>query len=333
MSGLYQQDFLDSLARGVESLLPVWGLSPASRLALLCISENATFRVDCPKRRHPVVIRVHRPGYHSLAEIESELAWITALRAQSSVVTTAEPLVTSNGDLVTGFEHDGEQRFVVAFEFLPGIEPSETGDLRADFESLGAITARLHAQAKNWPRPSTFVRKTWDFETMLGNKPHWGNWREALGLDEPGRELLERCAETLQRQLAEFGKGPERFGLIHADLRLANLLVDGDQLAVIDFDDCGFSWYLYDFAAAISFIETSPQIPALQSAWVTGYRSVGELSREDEQALPMFVMLRRLLLTAWIASHSETPTAAELGSDYTLGTLKLARAYLGDRSD
>jgi len=39
-------------------------------------------------------------------------------------------------------------------------------------------------------------------------------------------------------------------------------------------------------------------------------------------------MLRRMLLTAWIASHHETPTARELGAEYTQGTLDLARSWL-----
>ena len=47
----------------------------------------------------------------------------------------------------------------------------------------------------------------------------------------------------------------ERFGLVHADLRLANLLVEDEKVNVIDFDDCGYSWFMYDFGTAVSFID------------------------------------------------------------------------------
>ncbi len=60
--------------------------------------------------------------------------------------------------------------------------------------------------------------------------------------------LLGRLDETLRRRLAAYGQGPDRFGLVHADIRLANLLVDGEHVRVIDFDDCGWSWFMYDFA-------------------------------------------------------------------------------------
>ena len=91
-----------------------------------------------------------------------------------------------------------------------------------------------------------------------------------------------RCStasiRTLWLRLAEYGTAPDRFGLIHADMRLGNLLVDGDTVTLIDFDDCGFCWFAYDFAAAISFHETNPAIPALKAAWLEGYQAVRPLT-------------------------------------------------------
>ena len=44
--------------------------------------------------------------------------------------------------------------------------------------------------------------------------------------------------------------------------------------------------------------------------------------------LPTFILLRRILLLAWIASHRETPTAQAYGQSYTNGALALAESYL-----
>ena len=125
-----------------------------------------------------------------------------------------------------------------------------------------------------------------------------------------------------------FFKSDSRFGLIHGDMRLANLLVDGPRVKVIDFDDCGFSWFIYDCATTVSFFEHAPEVPQLIEAWVRGYRRVGTLSAEDEAEIGTFVMLRRLLLVAWIGSHSETELAQAMGDDYTAGTVPLCEAYL-----
>ncbi|GAB6908367.1 Aminoglycoside phosphotransferase [Desulfosarcina cetonica] len=327
MADMYHDRFIREMQSGVKGLLQAWGLAPQSDVRLLNISENATFIARDAEAGRAVVIRVHRPGYHTREEIESELTWIDSL-IEDGVISTASPLSLQSGGRIAAFRHAGEDRLVVGFEFLKGSEPAPENDLKKDFHTLGAITARLHNHTQRWTAPAGFIRKTWDFESMLGSTPLWGDWRKAMGLDARGREVLEATAARLRRHLDIYGKKRDRFGLVHADLRLANLLVDGQTLSVIDFDDCGFSWFMYDFAAAISFIEEDPQIPDLQASWVAGYRSVKPLSAADEATIPTFIMLRRLLLTAWVASHAETETAQALGPAYTQGTLRLAARYL-----
>ncbi|MBO0662566.1 phosphotransferase [Jiella sp. MQZ9-1] len=323
---MYDDDFLDHLQAGLIPLLPCWGLAEGAEVKLLTISENATFLASDPRGTRRV-LRVHRPGYHRRDEILSELAWISALIADG-VVETPRPVERGDqGGLIAELAHGAETREVVAFEFMSGREPTPAAGLVPWFERLGGITARLHLHARNWTQPKGFSRKIWDFESMLGSRPLWGDWRAAIGLEPAQEALLERTAARLRDRLDGYGKG-ERFGLVHADLRLANLLVEGDRLGVIDFDDCGFSWFMYDFAAAISFIEMDPVVPELMAAWIAGYRRVAPLSAQDEAMLPIFVMLRRMLLTAWLASHSETPTAQELGHSYTAGTAELAEAFL-----
>ena len=106
-------------------------------------------------------------------------------------------------------------------------------------------------------------------------------------------------------------------------------MIDNGQVKVIDFDDCGFGWYMYDAATPVSFYEHEPQVPGLIESWKTGYRRVIDLPKVDENEIPTFVMLRRLLLVAWIGSHSETDLAKSMGLPYTEGTTGLCEAYLG----
>ncbi|HEX2528459.1 MAG TPA: phosphotransferase [Geminicoccus sp.] len=328
---MYDAAFLKGLEEGLRSALPAWDLPTDAPLRLLTISENATFVADDERAGRRMVFRVHRPAYHTEEEIRSELGWIQALIAERAI-STPMPLPLANGDLLGAFDDQGALRHVAAFEFISGAEPAASEDSVPWFRRLGAISARLHHHTRNWNRPGHFRRKTWDFDAMLGSRPLWGDWRDGLGLDEPGRAVLERTAAVLERRLRAYGHGPERFGLIHADLRLANLLVENDRLGIIDFDDCGFSWFMYDFAAAVSFFEHDPVVPALQAAWLDGYRSEAHVTPEDEAMMPVFLMLRRMLLTAWIASHAETPTAQEMGTPYTAGTVELAEQFLADHA-
>jgi Ser/Thr protein kinase RdoA (MazF antagonist) len=324
---LYHADFLSRLEQGLQGLSSVWGVSREADLKLLTISENATFRIADPNGGRNLIVRVHRPDYHTEAEILSELAWIDALR-QDNIVSTPQPIAARDGSLLQVFSDGETLRHAVAFEYMSGKEPDAESDLIKWYGALGEINARLHNHSRAWVRPSQFIRKTWDFDRIIGDNAYWGNWRMALGLTAEGKEILERTHRLLSAQTSGYGYGADRFGLVHCDMRAANLLVDGERLGVIDFDDCGISWFAYDFAAAISFMEHEPVVPELMSAWLEGYRRIAPLAAEHEAALPMFIMLRRMQLTAWIASHAETPTAQSMGAAYTDGTVALAEHYL-----
>ena len=192
----------------------------------------------------------------------------------------------------------------------------------------------MHRHSRQWTRPPSFERFVWDYSTTLGPRRPLGPLAGRPRHDAAtALAQLTRLDDTIRRRLERYGKGADRFGLTHADLRIANLLVDGDRTIVIDFDDCGLAWFMYDWATAVSFIEDHPQVPELQAAWVEGYRSVAPLSAEDEAELATFVMLRRLLLVAWIGSHHTFATeAAELGAGFTAGTCELAESYLAQHS-
>jgi Ser/Thr protein kinase RdoA (MazF antagonist) len=86
---------------------------------------------------------------------------------------------------------------------------------------------------------------------------------------------------------------------------------------------------MYDFATTVSFMEDHPRVPELRDAWIRGYRTVTGLDGDSLAELQTFVMLRRLLLVAWIGSHHTfAPEAAELGAGFTAGTCTLAEQYL-----
>jgi Ser/Thr protein kinase RdoA (MazF antagonist) len=325
VAGEYTPEVVAELEARVAQNLSRWGLEPGSVIRLLNVSENATFALTDVAESRELVLRVHRVGYCSAAEIRSELAWINALRRER-IIETAAPVAGIDGELVQSLQSTSGQptRYAVAFARLPGREPDASEDIGHWFERLGELSARMHGHARQWQPPPGFSRKRWDLEAMVGPHGYWGSWRDAIGLTASGAATLQRALDFIADRLRRFGTEAARFGLVHADLRLANLLVSEPHLRIIDFDDCGFSWFLYDFASAVSFIEHEPIVPQLLRAWVTGYRRVGQLAQEEVAELPTFVVLRRILLTAWLASHAEIPFARQFGAAYTAGTVALA---------
>ncbi len=314
---------LEALQQVAERAVKYYALPDDVSVTMINLSENATYRVQSADGRK-WALRVHREGYHTKAAIASELAWLMDLRA-TGVVVTPKPVKGINGEII----QEVSGRYVVLSDWETGSEPGIGQDLIKPFEVLGEVTARMHGHARQWNRPAFFSRFTWDFETSLGEaRPHWGRWRDGMGVAGEMEKLFARTVDVIGKRLGDYGQGHERFGLIHCDLRLANLLIDEGSVKVIDFDDCGFGWYMYDAATPVSFYEHEPQVPELIEAWITGYRKVLELSKDDESEIPTFVMLRRLLLVAWIGSHSETDLAKSMGLPYSEGTVGLCETYL-----
>ncbi|MDV3128538.1 phosphotransferase [Mycobacterium sp. 21AC1] len=305
--------------------LAQYDISPEASLRLLNLSENATYLVEDDGTQS--ILRVHRQNYHRPHEIESELDWLDALRVDSDV-TVPTVLPAQDGRRLVTVEVDGMPRHVVHFDMVGGAEPDEDSVTVHDFHTLGRITAALHEHSQRWVRPATFGRFAWDWEHSLGEQPRWGRWHDAEGVGPSERAVLERAQALLRDRLEAYGTGGDRFGLIHADLRLANLLVDPPAITVIDFDDCGFGWYFYDFGTAVSFIEDDPALPQWQESWVAGYRSRRELPVEDEEMLASFVLLRRLLLLAWMGSHSHSKESATKAISYAAGSCALSERYL-----
>ena len=266
-----------------------FGYSPESEISLLNISENATFKVVDSNTGTDTILRIHRPFYHTAQAIQSELDWVQALREVQLVRTPAILPAGSGEQIILAQDSTGEERHAVMFEFMPGVEPTEDR-LVDDFKTLGAITARLHDQSKQWNRPSNFFRFTWDFETALGPNGHWGSWRDGLAMGPSELEILGRLSDTLGSRLERYGKSKDRFGLVHADMRLANLLVADKDVTVIDFDDCGFGVEAQDIAVALYYLDTPEQEVSL----LDGYKSIRPLPTYTDNAMKALLLQRRL---------------------------------------
>lgn len=315
------------LERDLNAAIPLWPQLDGASFRLINHSENHTFRFDV-QGAGSFTLRVHRPDYQSIETIESELAWLAALHHDTDL-PIPEPLPGRDGKLLQWFTTpDGETRHAVLFRFIAGHEPSPESNLVDLFGVLGDYAARLHQHVISWDKPAGFARQVWNAASILDADGLWGNWRTAPGVTATTHALLERADAEMRRRLALYGTGPDRYGLIHADMRLGNLLVEGNSVSLIDFDDCGFCWFAYDFAAAISFHETHKAVPALKAAWLESYMQARALSPEDIDMIDTMVMLRRMALLAWIGSHGETNLAQTHVNGFAEGTAELAGRYL-----
>jgi len=291
-----------------------------AELKLVSLAENVTFRVTV-RDGAPYVLRLHRPGYHTFDELNSERVWIRALADAGIAVPRAVTARDGRDYVAVDIAATVERRYV-------GLSHWTNGDLLADvlrlsrsvgdsegyYVQLGSIAASMHAQAAVWPVPGTFARHAFDADGLMGETPFWGPFWEHAALSVVQRRLLLDTRDRIHAALNRYGRDAATFSMIHADLHTGNLLLDGERLTVIDFDDAGFGWHQYDAAVALFGSWTAPEFPLLERAFVRGYRSVRGISDEQLALLPMFLLIRGMAIIGWIHQRPELDRSQYLRS-------------------
>ncbi len=315
-----------------------WDLS-ATDMDLIKYRENAVFRVELADGQR-VALRIHRHGYHSDAELRSELQWLDALAAAGIAVPQILP--AQDGALFRNVKVPAvpEARQVDVFAWVEGrqlgsVEAGVELDLptvRGIYRTIGAQAARLHEHSARWTPPEGFVRHAWDADGLAGPAPFWGPFWELEQLMDEERSLLVQARDAVHAGLLAYGSDPanhSRYGLIHADLVAENLLVDGEDVRLIDFDDAGFGWHLFELATALYFESDAPHFDTAFAALIEGYRAVRDLPETQLAHMPLFFAARSFTYLGWIHTRPETETARTLGPVLIDMACRAARRYLG----
>lgn len=304
-----------------QAAAPLWGLDPA-QVSLVARRENEVWRAEGPGG--PYALRLHRPGYRTEAELRSELDWMAMLAGGG--LTVPRPIRSGNGrfvEMVDGTAID-------LLTWMPGRMVGKQGALEgiADrtgyMHRLGALLARLHDLSDAWTPPEGFTRPRWDRPGLLGATPLWGPFWRNPDLTARQRETLLRVQATADRDLAKREAGLD-CGLIHADAITENVMVAGDDLVLIDFDDGGWGFRDFDLATVLMRQLDAPDYPALRAALLDGYAA---RRRVDPGALDLLILCRALTYLGWIIPRRSEPGGEERSVRALTTALPLAERYL-----
>lgn len=271
-------------------------------LSPLQLVQNATWRVRCGRTRQQYLLRVHAPRRHGTAAIHAELHWLDFLAAEDELlVPTAIP--TRLGQRWTEVCADGipEPRVCTLLTWIPG-RTERRRRTPAQLRRIGRLMARLHRCAIHFDAPTSFVRPRWDHEGVFHSGDTQPGWRR---LSRRQRLLFQAVAERSAKVMERLGAGRDVFGLIHGDLVFANIVFHRGMPHAIDFDDCGFGYFLYDIAVLLDRIEMRDDYALLRAALLDGYRQVQPLAAEHESYLELFLLARWVFLGTCFLSRPE----------------------------
>ncbi len=201
-------------------------------------------------------------------------------------------------------------------------------DVVATFRTVGELMATAHNHAESWQPPPSFTRHAWDADGLLGDDPFWGPYQSLEILTDDQLALLERMKTRALADLADFGQGADRYGLVHADLVPDNLLRGPDGLCVIDFDDAGFGWHLFDVATSLFPSLLDEWFDDAQAALIEGYRRRRPLPDDHLERLPLFFVLRGTTYLGWAHTRRDTESAEIIGALVAAGMDDVISDYL-----
>lgn len=299
------------------SALENWELD-VERLEPLKVRENAVYAVylRCGRR---VVLRVHRYGYHTDAALESEHLWLQALCASGIEVPRFR--ATRHGRMFAQVTVAGLSgpRQVDLLEWIDGLPLGALSELNVSdtqveriYGTIGGLAAAMHNHASGWLKPRGFIRHAWDAEGLVGEQPLWGRFWELGALSAEQRRLFLALRSRLLADLPGYGVTSDRFGLIHADLVPENILITGTGPRIIDFDDGGHGWHMFELATSLYFIRRERYYEAAREALLAGYRRHRPLPEEHAKMLPLFLAARGTTYLGWAHTRRGEPTAVEL---------------------
>jgi len=275
-------------------------------------SENVTFRIVPQDGQTHYALRLHRPGYNSLTELNSERQWTRALKDAGLAVPGSLRASGGHHFQAVDIQATGERRFSGMTTWLEGTPLnehlrgcSELQERKRIYRQIGAMAAMSHNQSTSWKEPPGFQRRRLDAEGLVGDAPHWGRFWEHTGLTRSENRLLKRTRQQVHTALGRYGMESSTFSLIHADLNSENIVYDNGNLAMIDFDDTAYGWHMYDIASALFEERSHPDFSTLRASLVDGYHEHRPLRERDVLTLDLFLLIRGMALIGWFYQRPE----------------------------
>ncbi len=300
------------MTRLATEALTHWDIE-VSGMSLVMTSENIVYRVDT-LASDSYALRIHRPGYHLMDELLSENQWTSAL--SSAGISVPRPLATKSGSpyLTIALDSSSETRVVGLSGWMPGRQLEEVIAARDRdplplFTALGVLLGQLHNHACQWIEPSGFTRHSLDAQGLIGENPWWSPFWNLPEMSALQSSTIIEARDRLRLMLNDYGKSADTYGLTHADLVPQNILVNGDQLVAIDFDDAAYGWHQYDIATALVEFIDDARFSEFQSALLSGYKRTRPITDAALGLLPAFLLIRQLVNIGW--------TGTRVQSDFT----------------
>jgi Ser/Thr protein kinase RdoA (MazF antagonist) len=264
------------------------------------------------------LLKIHEPGYQEPEALELELIWLDAMRREVNL-PVQEPIAALNGKLllpvhmegVEGTRHCSLLRWIKGHSIKKRFCPHH-------FRAQGKLMARMHEFSRQWQPPADLTKRRYDWKGLFQEDASSGMTNaDAFGLLAPvERKAFSFVAERLREVMNDWGQDRDVFGLIHGDLGVdANLLFWHGEPRVIDFDDSGVGYWIFDLAVALDACRDTLDFDRYKEALLNGYTEIRSLPEKQVEQIDLFFAGFQVYWNLWAAggTHLYPQLRAEYG--------------------
>lgn len=306
------------MRRLAYSALSAYGLTTAS-FRFLRQAGNTLFRVfeanPGPDLKDDLYIpgqymlRIHQPGYQTPEAIELELGWLASM-CQDAGLPVPQPVRTLTGTFSTRISIPGisGERVCSLLRWVRGHELRKDEIQPHHFEALGGLMARLHNFSIQREKTAGLSKRNFDWDGLFNTNNENGKSSAAAWSLLPPEYVtpFEIVSQKVRRAMDALGKGSDVYGLIHADLGLeANVLFWEGTPRIIDFDDSGFGYYLFDLAIVLEESWEDQIKPEFRQALLDGYTRIRPIPADQLLHLDLFLAANAVYWSLWAADASQ----------------------------
>jgi len=270
-----------------------------ARLEWLAYTHNAVFDVKHDENHYVLhlVDAIRGSTMHNL---------ILLFRDLQAKAGLCVPQVVSM-DYIVNLEDEVLNTRAILFEFMAGHSPVADSVTPAQISAVGAFLGKLHRFGDYWFDLAGLLPEL-DFNGLFGK----------LGLYHPGDDnmavftveqmaVMATVARKVKAAMDELGRDESEFGLIHGDLLLKNVLFHAGEVCALDFEYCGWGYYLYDLTPLLWQLKPQARYVQLEQALWDGYTPLRPLTKRHRELLETLIAARQVASMRWIAANQHNP--------------------------
>ena len=313
-----------SIEQQVETMLPLarqiidgFDLG-ACELESINHEFNSTFKVTASSGER-FALRINVNSKRTLPNLRAEIFWVVQL-ATVAGLTVPVPIKNRSGEYISTAWHPILERnlHAVLFSWLEG---EELGDEPTDemMRAAGRAMARMHAAAQD-------IRLPESASLPIVDDVFWDNGDSIEPSDLVTTEekaIIAKAVEKIEAITRDL-YSRNRPQLIHADIHRWNVMWQGSDVAIFDFDDCVIGLPVQDIAVTLYYNDTDEQ----DAAFLAGYQELAPLPEFTHDEMSALKLQRRIVLLSYIL-ETENPEHRAIVPEYLAKTIKRIEEVFG----